>query len=166
MSAKAPRKQRKEQGADLKVRAPCSCTWRIFFFFFGFCFFVVRIDGSMRGLSTAWMPEWSKGADLRSAGRKVRVGSNPTSGISWGISSIGRVPALQAGGTGIETLMLQGGRIFVFDARRGRSVRTQPPLRPRLDGRVVQGARLKFEYRKMRGFESHFKQARAFGLVV
>ena len=30
--------------------------------------------------------------------------------------------------------------------------------RLRLDGRVVQGARLKFEYRKMRGFESHFKQ--------
>ena len=29
----------------------------------------------------AWMPERSKGADLRSAGRIVRVGSNPTSGI-------------------------------------------------------------------------------------
>ena len=28
----------------------------------------------------AWMPERSKGADLRSAGRNVRVGSNPTSG--------------------------------------------------------------------------------------
>ena len=28
----------------------------------------------------AWMPEWSKGADLRSAGQFVRVGSNPTSG--------------------------------------------------------------------------------------
>ena len=28
----------------------------------------------------AWMPEWSKGADLRSAGQFVRVGSNPTPG--------------------------------------------------------------------------------------
>ena len=31
--------------------------------------------------SSAWMPEGSKGADLRSAGRNVRVGSNPTPGI-------------------------------------------------------------------------------------
>ena len=63
------------------------------------------------------MPEWSKGADLRSAGRIVRVGSNPTSGtpFPWGISSIGRVPALQAGGTGIETPMLHFG--FPFATR-------------------------------------------------
>ena len=33
-----------------------------------------------RRICVAWMPEWSKGADLRSAGRFVRVGSNPTSG--------------------------------------------------------------------------------------
>ena len=35
-------------------------------------------------------------------------------GTPRGISSIGRVPALQAGGTGIETLMLHGSYIFVF----------------------------------------------------
>ena len=29
----------------------------------------------------AWVPERSKGADLRSAGCNVRVGSNPTSGM-------------------------------------------------------------------------------------
>ena len=54
----------------------------------------------------AWMPEWSKGADLRSAGQFVRLGSNPSPGSIWGISSIGRVRALQARGTGIETPML------------------------------------------------------------
>ena len=37
------------------------------------------------------------------------------------------------------------------------AVSVQRARRSRLDGRVVQGARLKFEYRKMRGFESHFK---------
>ena len=34
----------------------------------------------VRRIYVAWMPEWSKGADLRSAGRFVRVGSNPTPG--------------------------------------------------------------------------------------
>ena len=60
----------------------------------------------------AWMPEWSKGADLRSAGQFVRLGSNPSPGSIWGISSIGRVRALQARGTGIETPMLQA--LFFF----------------------------------------------------
>ena len=132
-----------------------------------FVCFVIRINSTLCWLSVAWMPEWSKGADLRSAGRKVRVGSNPTSGICWGISSIGRVPALQAGGTGIETLMLhiylaadRWCSFYFWVLRSGRLVWKQAPSRPRLDGRVVQGARLKFEYRKMRGFESHFKQRR------
>ena len=35
---------------------------------------------------SAWMPERSKGADLRSAGCNVRVGSNPTSGILSSLS--------------------------------------------------------------------------------
>ena len=35
---------------------------------------------SRRKILSAWMPEGSKGADLRSAGRNVRVGSNPTPG--------------------------------------------------------------------------------------
>ena len=49
--------------------------------------FSTRGTKSRRGSPTAarrsclaWMPEWSKGADLRSAGRFVRVGSNPTPG--------------------------------------------------------------------------------------
>ena len=62
----------------------------------------------------AWMPEWSKGADLRSAGQFVRLGSNPSPGSIWGISSIGRVRALQARGTGIETPMLH---VLLFCAR-------------------------------------------------
>ena len=32
------------------------------------------------GFPKAWMPERSNGVDLRSTGRIVRVGSNPTSG--------------------------------------------------------------------------------------
>ena len=37
---------------------------------------------------TAFMPEWSKGADLRSAGVS-RVGSNPTECILCSCSSVG-----------------------------------------------------------------------------
>ena len=59
-------------------------------YFFLFLFFVFEVrpvaSGSptvVRRIYVAWMPEWSKGADLRSAGRFVRVGSNPTPGIHF-----------------------------------------------------------------------------------
>ena len=49
-----------------------------------FCFFFLSL-GSLAEIpfSFAWMPERSKGADLRSAGCNVRVGSNPTSGSNF-----------------------------------------------------------------------------------
>ena len=76
----------------------------------------------------------------------------------WGISSIGRVRALQARGTGIETPMLQI-NFFTFGrcSLRQRSGRFAPEFAC-LDGRAVQGARLKFESLRRRGFESHSKQ--------
>ena len=79
----------------------------------------------------------------------------------WGISSIGRVRALQARGTGIETPMLQ---LFLFCERAG-GVSHCPRRRVQsasLDGRAVQGARLKFESLRRRGFESHSKQVPTF----
>ena len=109
----------------------------------------------------AWMPEWSKGADLRSAGQFVRVGSNPTPGRIWGISSIGRVRALQARGTGIETPMLHF--VFMITCLPFSRVAVFPVAASGLDGRAVQGARLKFESLRRRGFESHSKH---FGALV
>ena len=53
-------------------------------YFFIFIFLLSATSGSptvAQRTYFAWMPEWSKGADLRSAGRFVRVGSNPTPGI-------------------------------------------------------------------------------------
>ena len=109
----------------------------------------------------AWMPEWSKGADLRSAGQFVRLGSNPSPGSIWGISSIGRVRALQARGTGIETPMLHF--TFMFTCLPFFKVAVFPVAASGLDGRAVQGARLKFESLRRRGFESHSKH---FGALV
>ena len=109
----------------------------------------------------AWMPEWSKGADLRSAGQFVRLGSNPSPGSIWGISSIGRVRALQARGTGIETPMLHFA--FMFTCLPFFKVAVFPVAASGLDGRAVQGARLKFESLRRRGFESHSKH---FGALV
>ena len=73
--------------------------------------------------------------------------------------SQGRVRALQARGTGIETLMLQAFLVHV------RTAQTEPMAVTHrfytvcscLDGRAVQGAWLKFKYLRMRGFESHSK---------
>ena len=71
----------------------------------------------------------------------------------WGISSIGRVRALQARGTGIETPMLHLLFRFVYigicHCQRRRDQAAS------LDGRAVQGARLKFESLRRRGFEPH-----------
>ena len=107
------------------------------------------------------MPEWSKGADLRSAGQFVRLGSNPSPGSIWGISSIGRVRALQARGTGIETPMLHF--TFMLTCLPFFKVAVFPVAASGLDGRAVQGARLKFESLRRRGFESHSKH---FGALV
>ena len=98
----------------------------------------------------------------------------------WGISSIGRVRALQARGTGIETPMLQLtfnfyilGGVCIYFRRSCEIFFNLPWIRfngiprisvraPGLDGRAVQGARLKFESLRRRGFESHSKQPRFF----
>ena len=76
-----------------------------------------------------------------------------------GISSIGRVRALQARGTGIETPMLQVVVFnFTFDtifSSIGFPIRPVLAKAPGLDGRAVQGARLKFESLRRRGFEPH-----------
>ncbi len=90
------------------------------------------------------------------ASQALDPGSIPGRRIAafWGISSIGRVRALQARGTGIETPMLQFSPARSdFYHRPRRRHRT-----PSLDGRAVQGARLKFESLRRRGFESHSKQ--------
>ena len=61
-----------------------------------------------------------------------------------GISSIGRVRALQARGTGIETPMLHFA-IFVVRVPANNFIVGNFPAASGLDGRAVQGARLKFE---------------------
>ena len=110
------------------------------------------------------MPEWSKGADLRSAGQFVRVGSNPTPGRIWGISSIGRVRALQARGTGIETPMLHF--VFMLTCLPFPRVAVFPVAASGLDGRAVQGARLKFESLLEAWVRIPLQALRGIGLVV
>ena len=69
---------------------------------------------------------------------------------------------MQARGTGIETPMLQVVVFnFTFDtifSSIGFPIRPVLAKAPGLDGRAVQGARLKFESLRRRGFESHSKQ--------
>ena len=97
------------------------------------------------------------------ASQALDPGSIPGRRIAafWGISSIGRVRALQARGTGIETPMLHFA--FMFTCLPFFKVAVFPVAASGLDGRAVQGARLKFESLRRRGFESHSKHFFGFG---
>ena len=158
----------------------------------------------------AWMPEWSKGADLRSAGQFVRVGSNPTPGSNLFLVfrvALGDLQLCSARGGGrngacsvmaiigafqaLDPGSIPGERSFGALAQseecalckrevRGSKPRCSillllitfffffdvalfPSATTSLDGRAVQGARLKFESLRRRGFESHSKHFFGFG---
>ena len=125
------------------------------------------------------MPERSKGADLRSAGRIVRVGSNPTSGklfqflvVSFRAKSFGKMEIQVYATTGICTqangatsrgttpILWRRNIIFTFLIDKIYFSILQVIIQFhdiesfRLDGRAVQGASFRHWSLRRRGFKS------------
>ena len=125
------------------------------------------------GAAFAWMPERSKGADLRSAGRIVRVGSNPTSGMSFALLQnpawqnedcmppLGFAPRLTAP-QAVVLLLYYGGEstkwgLYLSSVELSLTLPDVRKISGRpswLDGRAVQGASFRHWSLRRREFKS------------